>query len=191
LPSFEYDLNYIKAGLVEMESYLLSNELFWPVEAHPPLGEPPYPRLTLGGILLAQARLEGRQQALEQEVQLARVIPELEVVRSRWRTAWGLKAKRCIHNRLEMWRDFLYEYRQNPEAHADRYAYEVRLRVMIQLLYPEAVDISQADQDVLVMLDTIIKGWLIPGKFIWEQAIQNGFALETYWYLYGYLPEQV
>jgi hypothetical protein len=191
LPSFEYDLNYLQACLVEMESYLLSSEVYWPVEAYPPTGEPPYPRLTLGGVLLARARLTGRELTLAQEVQLARVVPELETVRSHWRTAWGQKAKRSFHNRLEMWRNFLYEYRQDPEAHADRYAYEVRLRVMVEMLFPEAGEIPQEDTDLLTVLDAVLKGWLIPGKFIWEQAIQNGFPSETYWYLYGYLSEQM
>ena len=57
MKSFEYDLRYIQAGLDSIEEYLLSDEVFWPLSAHPPEGAPEYPRLTLDGLLLSKARL--------------------------------------------------------------------------------------------------------------------------------------
>jgi len=37
---FEYDLRYLSAGLEILEKYILSDEVFWPINANPPGGEP-------------------------------------------------------------------------------------------------------------------------------------------------------
>lgn len=66
MPSAEYDLGYLKAGISALENYLLSNDLYWPVGASSPSGEPAYPRLTLGGLLLAQKRAHARNLTPEQ-----------------------------------------------------------------------------------------------------------------------------
>ena len=59
MKSIEYDLRYLSAGLEILENYLLSDEVFWTIYVNPPEGEPAYPKLTLDGLLLAQARLAG------------------------------------------------------------------------------------------------------------------------------------
>ncbi|HEY5573072.1 MAG TPA: hypothetical protein VIK64_08690, partial [Anaerolineales bacterium] len=60
MPSAEYDLGYLRAAVAALEDYLMSNELYWPIGAASPAGEPDYPRLTLGGLLLAQKRAHAR-----------------------------------------------------------------------------------------------------------------------------------
>ena len=51
MTDFAYYRTYLQAGLQELEPYLLSNQLFWPVNVSPSLGEPGYPKFTLGGFL--------------------------------------------------------------------------------------------------------------------------------------------
>ena len=41
-----------------MEQYLLSKDIYWPVGVSTSAGETPYPKLTLGTLLLVQQRLE-------------------------------------------------------------------------------------------------------------------------------------
>ena len=55
MKSFAYDLGYLRAGLELLEAYLLAEDVFWPIDASPPEGEPEYPRLTLGGTYFASS----------------------------------------------------------------------------------------------------------------------------------------
>lgn len=191
MPSFEYDLHYLEASLRELEDYLLSKEIFWPLDIIAPKGEPPYPQMTLGNMLLAQARLRAYPLPLNQQGQYEQVKIKIEAIHSRWRTAWGHKAGHSFHSRLYMWRDFLAEYRENPLAHADRYPIEVRLRVLLQLLRLEAEGIASGDVALLNRLDSFIKKVLIPGDFIWEKQVVSGFPKEQFWFLYGVLSARI
>jgi hypothetical protein len=189
MPSIQYDLEYLRAGLEELESYLLSNELYWPVGAKPPAGEPAYPRLTLSGLLLARKRLHARSLPNNLPVDLARLDQRLDETRDRWRVAWEAKATREFHARLNLWRDFLQEYRDHPENNADRYAYEVQRRAMLDLLAPDATGAPQAERDLLHSLDQLLRAVLVSGEFVWETELQHGFPADEYWYLYGRLKK--
>ena len=188
MKSFEYDLRYLQAGLDAIEAYLLSDEVFWPLSANPPGDAPDYPRLTLGGLLLARERLAAYPTTNPQEVQRQQIISNLEEVRSKWRGAWEKKAEHSFSVRLRMWRDYIQEQRNNPQENADRYSYEVRLRVMLRLLISESGRRQQAEGDLLTPLDGYLKNVLEMNGFIWEPEIQSGFPIDPYWYLYGYLP---
>jgi hypothetical protein len=186
LPSVEYDLRYLEIGLIELESYLLSNELYWPVHLKPPKSEPPYPELTLGSLLLARTRLS-RQLDSEQEARLSRASQRLDQLQAHWQVAWGKKAAREFHARLSLWRDYLAEYRQDPVNNLDRYGYEVNRRVIAQLLtvglapYP----FPKEDLELVSMLDGLLKAVFVAGEFIWEKELQVCFRPEPHWYLYG------
>jgi len=188
MKSFEYDLCYLQAALDIFEKYLLSDEVFWPLNTSPPPGEPDYPQLTLDGMLLAAKRLEARQKTRIQKDQLEQAISDLELNRSRWRVAWEQKAKRCFRARLRMWKEFIEEYQNNPQENADRYAYEVRLRVMLDLVKSEINPNNMAEISLLQNLDGYLKKVLTQASFIWDGGLQSGFPTETYWYLYGRLP---
>lgn len=185
MPSAEYDLGYLKAALDTLEEYLLSTELYWPIGTVSPSGEPAYPRLTLGGMLLAQKRAHAQDLTVEQRNELAGLDEHIDAMRNRWRVAWERKAGRGFNQRLRLWNDFIEDYRQNPQGNVDRYNYEVERRVMLHLLWDEAEAIPEAEQDLLEGLDKLLRSVLIPGDFIWDQHLQSGFPKETYWYLYG------
>jgi len=191
MKSFDYDLRYLKAGVEELESYLLSEHLFWSLDAKTEANEPVFPNLTLGNLLLTEARLKGRHLTLEQEAQLGAVLPKLEQVRSHWRVAWSKKAEHSVQNRLNMWNNFIDEYTRAPEANADRYPYEVQRRVMLHLLMKEADNLPEAVSELLARLDALVKTFIIRGDFIWEAELKDGFPEDTYWYLYGRLPDEL
>ncbi len=187
MPSPQYDLGYLRAGIQILEEYIFSPDIYWSLGISPPSGEPPYPSLTLGGLLLAQARL--RSPLAPPEIQRDREALERELERmiQRWPVAWEKKAKREFHARLFLWRDFLEEYRSKPENHLDRYSYEVSRRVMLQLLEPYAPDLPQAEREMLHGLDTWLRAIFVPGEFIWEPGLITVFPSQPYWYLYGRL----
>jgi hypothetical protein len=189
--SLEYDLRYVQAALEVLDQYLLSDEVFWPIGVNPPAGEPDYPRLTLDGLLLARLRSVAHSISTEQKEEVERIISNLDLHRSKWRVAWEKKADQCYRVRARMWGDFLWEYQDNPQENADRYAYEVRLRVMLNLLKLEIGSQNPAEVELLNSLDDYLRKVLVPGGFIWEAEIQAGFPSNEYWYLYGNLPRSV
>ena len=172
----EKDRAYLEAGIPEIESYLLSDELYWPISArgHDLL------RLTIGGLLLAKTRLVARGERIEA------LSSALEAVRSKWRVAWESKAGREFQSRFGLWNNYLKDYRQNPEGQADAYPHEVRNRVILQSLQTELPE-GLPEREALSALDGVVRNSLSPADFIWEPDIQSGFPRDEYWFLYGIL----
>ena len=176
MTSLENDRAYLEAGIPELGDYLLSKELYWPVTAR----GYNLPRLTVGGILLAQTRLEARGEHIEG------LTMQLDGLRSKWRTAWETKAGREFQSRFGLWNNYLADYRHNPESHADAYPHEVRYRAMLQLLLDE-LSAPPPEREGLSQLDGVLRASFVPGEFIWEADLQRGFPREVYWFLYGKL----
>jgi len=176
MTSAEKDKAYLETGVSELENYLLSDELFWPITAR----GYNLPRLTMGGILLAKTRLEARDEQIEA------IVSRLDAVRSKWRVAWETKAGRGVQARMRLWSNYLSDYRHNPEGHADAYPHEVSYRVMLHLLLSELPTIPP-EQKELSTLDGLLRVNLIQDDFIWGTDLQTGFPREVYWYLYAKL----
>ena len=168
----EQDIRFLTEGLPQLQGYLLSNELYWPLNNS-------LPRLTIGSVLLALARLEVTHPVEAQRFRVA-----LEPTRARWRAAWEKKAAREMANRLRLWSQYLSDFQYAPDK-AGLYPTEVRGRTILQLLLPEAP--NAPEKATLVELDTILKTLLVPGKFIWEAAWQAAFPEAEFWFLYGKL----
>ena len=176
MTSIEKDRAYLEAGIPDLESYLLSDELYWPVSAR----GYELPRLTIGGLLLAKTRLKTRGERIEA------LTMQLEAVRSKWQVAWETKADREFQSRFGLWANYLADYRQNPEGQSDAYPHEVRNRAILQLLQPELPE-ELPEREALSSLDGVVRSNLLPGEFIWEPDIQSGFPRDEYWFLYGKL----
>lgn len=187
MPSIEYDLRYLRAALADLEAYLLSNELYWPMGARPPHGDPPYPRLTMGGILLSRQNLAKRVMDGAQGQEYASLSSHLDEMRLHWQTAWQAKAKRGFSSRLVQWSNFMEDYRKEPANNIDRYAYEVRGRVMLQLLGPESQEIPSTELDLVNALDRVLEASFRPGSFVWDPALLPSYPQTQFWYLYGTL----
>ena len=147
MPDFAYYQVYLRAGLREAERYLLSSDLFWPLNIVPPLDEPIYPALTLGGLLLYHAFARPHADMDSKQSTLQQLDNELEGVRTRWRVAWESKAKWEFKSRLRQWGNVIKEIRVDPEDNIPYYQYEVRLRVMLSLLQDDLQQVTQDDSE--------------------------------------------
>jgi hypothetical protein len=187
MPSAQSDLRYLEAATGLLEDYLLSKDVYWQLGADAPAGDPPFPSLTLGGVLLAQARLNAR--ALEGDLRSRRdrINFQIEALRMKWRVAWERKAREEFSARLVLWRNFLEDYRLDPDSNADRYPYEVGRRVMLDLLEGEAGQLRNAEREMFSGLDLILNAYFQPGDFVWEPELVGGFPKNRYSYLYGRL----
>jgi len=161
--STEKDRQYLAAGVPQLQNYLLSGQLYYPLSMR-------LPQLTLGGILLSLKRMGTRAAVFEAQV---------EEVRSKWRSAWEAKSSREVRARSELWMNYLSEYRDAPKAGARLYPQNVRYRAMITLL-------GKIEDDS----DAFTKSVFQDGDFIWEAECAPNFERETFWYLFGTLKEQ-
>jgi hypothetical protein len=185
MKSAEYDLQFLGSGLEQLEDYLLSNDIYRTPGIRAPEGESPYPQLTLGWLLLSQIRARVRAQPGVQSEEIERLTIALERIRSQWRAAWGRKARAEFSARLNLWRVFFNEYRENPKENVDRYSYEISRRVLLALLLPEADQPPDAELELLNSLDNSLQVIFEQGEFIWDKDLSTIFPKQSYWYLYG------
>ncbi len=156
------DIQYLSAGVPELENYLLSKELYYPIGGS-------LPQLTLGGILLSLARAG---------TNAAKYARQVEATRSKWRAAWEAKAEREVRARSDLWMNYLAEYREDRKTGARLYSQNVRYRAMLSLL-------GQANHDS----DSFLRGNFKEGKFVWEEECAPNFPREIFWYLFGSIQE--
>lgn len=168
MPTPQEDRRFLEAALVELKDYLLSDVLFYPLTA-------PLPRLTLGGLLLAQRRLHAYENVSPLDVQL-------DTLRTKWRAAWEKKAAQELGTRLTLWRNYLDDCREE-EALLGNYPREVRWRVMLALLSAELPQ----DSAELNALDLRLRAKFRTGAFIWDEQLANQFPQDDFWFLYGKL----
>ena len=187
MPSVDYELRYLQAGISVLEDYILANDLYWPIGVRAESGNPPYPRLTLGGMLFAQKKARARPLNSNQQGELEDIENQMKDLRNRWRGAWEKKAAAEFHSRLKLWNNFWEDFRENPDANLDRYNYEVNRRVQLELLADAAGNLSRAEVEMLRGLDGKLRTMLMPGDFIWESELASSFPSDKYWYLYGWI----
>ncbi|MFN2196053.1 MAG: hypothetical protein ACK2UW_08020 [Anaerolineales bacterium] len=183
--SFEFEVSFLESALPEIESYLFSDELFWPVLGNPRGRDAYFPRLTIGTLLLSIKRASALASSAATEAQVIQLKTRLNAYRTQWRANWEAKAHREIISRLNQWRNYLMEYRQNSHHQADFYPQEVRWRVIAALLSDEIKQLTDTEADMLNGLDNIVRGILEPGEFIWPNELQAAFPPSPFWYLYG------
>ncbi|NUM49274.1 MAG: hypothetical protein HUU38_31625 [Anaerolineales bacterium] len=188
MPSFHYDLAFLKAGIPELQAYLLSQEIYWPLSLVPPSGERPYPKMTLGWLILSLTRAEGWPSRTTTSDLLA-LRQQYQATRAQWRLAWQKKATQEFSARLKLWTHYLNEYRDD-KINAHQYAYESQRRVLLTLLLSESTPPTPAEMELLQGMDKFLQAVLKPGPFLWEPELSAAFPPEPYWYLYGTLPDK-
>ncbi|HSO26606.1 MAG TPA: hypothetical protein VLS48_00945 [Anaerolineales bacterium] len=188
--SADYEFRFLNASLEILEDYLKSNDLYWSTGAQPPAGGASYPQLTLGALLLALLNASAHVQTPAEENELARISDQLGEIRNEWRAAWEKKASHEFRARLNLWSNFIEDYREDKSANFDRFAYEVGRRVQLHLIAPYASGVSPAEFALLEQLDRLLKAVWQPGEFVWSAELADVFPPDPYWYLYGRLPAE-
>lgn len=182
----ESDLIFLRAAVPDLRDYILSNELYWTLRpgARMPGGSA-VPQLTIGNLLLAQARLAAIEATPEENLELANLSRQVQAVREEWLANWGQKAGREFSSRLNLWQQYLRELRGDGRAQSAYFAREVRNRAILTLLAAELrPEVPAAEKEQLAMLDTILRGLTTSAEFAWEPELARAFPPETFWYLY-------
>ncbi|HNZ00519.1 MAG TPA: hypothetical protein PLS77_06815 [Anaerolineaceae bacterium] len=181
----EKDWAYLRASLDELQEYILSDEVYWPLIALPKNhGTGPLPSLTLGRLLLARARLLAAEWQPEQQQTLDNLCGVVSDVKKQWRAHWVRKATQEFPRRLSLWQHYLRELKEDPKKWERDYVYQVERRVMLQLLMAEMDRPNQEDLSVLSALDHQLMGMVSESAFLWDPRVENGFPQRDYWFLY-------
>lgn len=181
----ENDLAFLQASTPVLEEYLLSDLLYYPVtglRGRQLTGDTT--RLTLGNLLLSQKRLSCVVLLAEVSSQSSGLTQQINQIKGQWRSRWDLKIQQEIPNRIMLWKNYLSEWGDRSELRSGDYPYNVRLRVILELLFKETDQLLVQEKALLRSLDQSLKGKGVPGKFVWDESFTAGFPSEEYWFLY-------
>lgn len=179
MSKIEEDRAFLKSALPELPDFLLSKEIYWPLETHGQISTRSLSRISLGNIRLAAARLD----SLRDDPGDALWTAEIDRLFEKWRSNWAKKAALEYSSRLTLWRDLLEELLADPAEAV--YRYEIRSRVILELLQKDLLAEPRVhEQDFLAGLDARLRGASEEHGFIWEAELQAGFPRDPYWYLY-------
>ncbi|MCC6188669.1 MAG: hypothetical protein IT318_06515 [Anaerolineales bacterium] len=178
-----HDLAAFKHMAAELQDYLLSSTLFWQMQA-----SSDFPKLSLGMLLLTQARLEGADSLLSQTQRAERnaTARQVDATLGNWQVAAEKKAAQEFRSRVNLWEQYWNDCREQPVTCADNYPQEVTQRVIAGLLllkFPRLLDSPEARS--LEALDRLARARLVGGRWIWPPDLQPGFPEAEHWYLYG------
>ena len=182
---FDKDWVLVRAAVDELEAYLLSNTLYWPVagaSARTAAGD--VPRLTVGNLLLSLKRLTGGSWQADRKQELESIHQQVDAMRSRWQVHWEKKAVEEYHSRLPRWQQFVQEMNRPVTPSRHEYAYQVRLRVILDLLANEIGDQLELERSGLSHLDQLLRRRLVSDEFVWDSSLREQFPAEAFWYLY-------
>ena len=181
----ERDVVILAAMATDMDAYIVSDVLFWPMQ------QSGMPKLTLGGYLMRQHRLlalistlnRGDQAQVETAVTCFNQALVEKIVRFEKKAHWELGA------RIRQWTEYLREVGGEGAPSRAFYATAVDARAMISALI-EKMEMPpyQLDPQIPGRVDSIDKNlrqrWQ-PGKFVWPNSWQPAYPKTDYWWLYG------
>jgi hypothetical protein len=181
----ENDLAFLQASAPVLEEYLLSDLLYYPVtglRGRQLSGDTT--RLTLGNLLLSKKRLSSVTLPADTSAQFSDLTRQIDQVQGQWRSRWDVKIQQEIPNRLMLWKNYLSEWGEGSKSRSGDYPYNVRLRVILELLLKETDALLVQEKALLHSLDQRLKGKGESGNFVWDETFTTGFPSEEFWYLY-------
>ncbi|MCX8025504.1 MAG: hypothetical protein N3A60_09905 [Thermanaerothrix sp.] len=184
--ALDKDLAFFQAAVPDLEDYILSPVLFWPLNLR--IGHPipeDLNRLTIGNLLLAQARLTAYPWPESQHRQLTHLTQQIQHIRERWQANWQKKAAQEIPTRLNLWKQALAEvFDASTPASSAIWAHQVRHRAILHFLFQEVPTVESGHGEMLTALDQRLRSLKPLNGFLWEAEIQAAFPPDTFWFLY-------
>lgn len=179
------DLEVLAAMAAEMDEYLKSDVLYWPM-VHGDM-----PKLTLGGYLIRQHRLQ----------HLADTLSGAE--REKWETAVHqfqealaekvVRTEQRAHEELgvraRQWGAYLNDVQHERAVAAVNYETAVENRAMaaalVHFLQTPPYQLDTGAIPNLGMLDAGLRPYWQAGDFIWPAVWEKAYPKDEYWWLYG------
>lgn len=181
----EKDLLVLETLVNHLDAYLSSPDTHWLIN------EPEMPKLTLGGCLMRQQRLQQLSHLLlpVDKNWLAASTAPLHQALQHSIVRVETKAHQEMHARLGEWVHYLTELSRHRQTAPTHYANIVDTRVVISVLMTQMQLSPFRLQPQIVTevtaLDHNLHGRWTPGEFVWPSLWQPVYDRELYWYLYG------
>ncbi len=183
----DYNLDLLEAMLDEIEEFLLSADIFWPLAKRSKPDLPPYPRLSTGGLLMTEdeSLAQEAEMSPDQKVRHANLQHQWELTLHKWRSAVGRKSEREMGMRLNLWRAYLSDLEEGSASHFD-YHREVRNRVQFARLQTIAIGSSETLKmgKTIRSLDARLLNLTIPSEFIWDDRLREIYPEGNFGFLY-------
>ena len=183
---FNYYERYVRGALSEAKYYLLSNDLFWPLDLTHQLKKAPYPKFTIGNLLYFRYNTAAAAITPYHKQAITEANTSVDKIKGEWTVAWEKKADMEFSSRLRQWSYYLKELKNNIETYAPYYPVEVRVRVLLQLLVEEIKN-NKEKKDKLLAIDAELHSHFNKSDFVWEADLSRAFPKKEFWYLYGHL----
>lgn len=175
-------LSSLNEMLAELEPYLLSPTLFWPIKSRD--SGIPQDRLTLGNLLLCLDQLSAIRDSWDLQTEVGFRKSELlwEHEQEKWKSSIRKKASQEIGSRLNLWRAYVMDLDDGQAANFD-YHHEVRNRVIIERLLEFISDRETWEKD-LNSVDRLLQSLVVQSEFVWTEHLQPMYPSQAYWFLY-------
>jgi hypothetical protein len=167
------DHDFFVNAAEDLEQYIFSNELYWPLGRN-------LPPLTPGNLLLCLIRLKAFSQI--ETPQDVLIFEKIQAVLLRWRVNWEKKMEREFEARYSLWQNYLASAEKDGVLVG--YANQVKVRVILDLLQQDFSPVPEGWAQRVMALDVRLRRFVIAGKFVWEETLQSSFPPQTFWYLY-------
>lgn len=185
LKKLKRDLAILEAMAEDMNDYLISQTLFWP------LSDSSMPRLTLGGYLMRQHRLDVLRDWLdpEEQIRLDKAINKYNEALVEKIVRFEKRAHDELHARLRQWSEYLKDVGNESTSAGDYYSSAVDTRLVISHLI-EKLEMPpyELDKRVLAELsayDVALRNYWLSGDFVWYPEWKPAYPKESHWWLYG------
>ena len=182
------DLVVLEAMAAEMDQYLRSDVLFWPLQ------DGDLPRLTLGSYLMRQHRLLGLRDLLDMEAQerLHDAVHKFHEAQEEKIVRFEQKAHEELGARVRQWHEYLREIKEGVGI--AYYASAVDTRAMLSALVAQLrINPYELDEEYprkVALLDRELSRYWEPGDFVWPAEWKPAYPQDQYWWLYGHPREK-
>lgn len=170
------EMNFLISASAELDDYLSSNVMFWPLKKTSK-------KLTPGNLLLARKRIHLKTDLATSNLAIENAANLIDKTISIRRAMWRKKIAEEIHVRLRLWKSTLEEYLEDG-AIDGTYPAQITNRVLIDLLIEESNSLRSGLERELSRVDESLKKLLIDGVFVWDPEFEEDFPKEKFWYLY-------
>ena len=186
MDSKEIERIFAESTLIELKDYLLSPTLFWPLSL-PGLNkdeQSSVPKLTPGNLYLCLRKINTFDFEPDLMVGMKDVVGRISTLLEAWQSNWKKKAQQEFLIRINLWESYLKELKRNPAMNTGSFSYQVRNRIILDLLEEELKVANKNEIVSMQHMDETLKNLVKDGDFIWQFDLCRGFPKNQYWYLY-------
>jgi hypothetical protein len=179
------DLKILEAMVNGMPAYLASDAVHWPMTGDN------MPKLTIGGCLMRQERLQQLRQQISfsDQARLDTCIDDFNASLDNQIVRFENRAHDELHARLREWTSYLRDATSEKATKREYYANVVDTRIVMtalmnKLSQPPYKLNPRIAQDIAQM-DKHLKGQWQEDAFVLDSIWEKAYSPDEYWWLYG------